>query len=311
MKVINALFLGLLLGMVSCIGTDTVDDPIVGAKVVPDDTQVALLVSETTELKATYYNIYGVETDASFTWESENLDVAEIDSDGILSGVSSGQSNVFAYVGDAQSSPVLATVVNSVDDVAFVTVSSPMGIQIQTNQEITLELSVSTINGNPIDDFEVTWHSTDTEIFEVSDQGVLTGVSYGFARVYAVVDGIESNRLGITVGSTSRTGTFQGANGYNASGTTELFLDDQGNLMLQLSQNFSTDFALGTYIYLANSTSGSAVSASGLEVSEITSGGGAIFNITEIDPSTTIDDFDYVIVLCKPATITFGYAQLN
>jgi hypothetical protein len=76
-------------------------------------------------------------------------------------------------------------------------------------------------------------------------------------------------------------GTFNSAGGYKAIGTARLeLLNDQ--LMLTLSDNFDTDFALGTFIYLANSTNGSVVRSTGFEVAQIFNDGGKTFNITTL-----------------------------
>jgi hypothetical protein len=84
-----------------------------------------------------------------------------------------------------------------------------------------------------------------------------------------------------------------------------------GNIILELSSNFETSFALGTFIYMANVTNGSQVRSSGLEVAQITTNGAKSFNLTAINPGIKLTDYTYVIILCKPATVTFGYAQLN
>jgi hypothetical protein len=158
---------------------------------------------------------------------------------------------------------------------------------------------------------EVQYSSQDPDILSVNQDGIATGMANGFGQITATVEGVQSNTLGIQVGQTSRTGTFIGANGYDAAGATELFLAQNGDLMLRLEGNFDTDFALGTFIYLSNSTSGSTTRNEGLEIQEVTSGGAHLFNVANLDPAVGIEDFNYVIILCKPATITFGYAQLN
>lgn len=78
-----------------------------------------------------------------------------------------------------------------------------------------------------------------------------------------------------------------------------------------MSSNFETSFALGTFIYLANSTSGSSVRSTGLEVAEIKNNGAKTFNITQIKSNATLTDFKYVVILCKPASLTFGFAELK
>ncbi len=47
--------------LMNCIGVDEVDDPIVGESIVVDQDQIALLIGDTTNLSATYFDQYGIE----------------------------------------------------------------------------------------------------------------------------------------------------------------------------------------------------------------------------------------------------------
>jgi len=301
----------LILFFSGCIGTDEVDDPIVGARIEIDREQVPLLVGDSTTVTATYFNQYGVRENVQLLWSSSNESVATIDLAGLVIGQAVGQANLVASYGNTESPDILITVVESLLDVASVTLSSPQGNQISVGQEVQLDVEVMNLNGDILTGLDVNFSALDPEYLSVDDEGKITGISNGLGRVVAEVEGVVSNTLNIQVGTTSRTGNFSGANGYDASGSTELLLADNGDLMLSLSSDFDTDFALGTYIYLSNSTSGSVTRNEGLEIQEITSGGAYLFNVTDVDPSVGIDDFEYVIVLCKPAAISFGIAQLT
>lgn len=301
----------LLLFLVGCIGTDEVDDPIVGESIRLDQEQISLLLGDSGLVSATFFNRYGIEEDVQLIWTSSNESVATVQIDGLVTAQGVGQAMLVAEVGATMSGPVLVTVVEDETAVAQVNLTSPVGNQISIDQEVMLNVEVFNVLGDPIEGMEVEYSSLDPEYIVVDENGIATGIDNGLGRIVATVDGVQSNTLSIQVGQTSRTGTFAGANGYEASGNTELFIAENGDLMLRLQDNFDTDFALGTYIYLSNSTSGSVTRNEGLEIQEIGSGGAHLFNVSSIDPEVSIDDFNYVIVLCKPATITFGYAQLN
>jgi hypothetical protein len=300
-----------MIGAYGCIGVDVVDDPIVGESIELNTYQEALLVGTETQVTARYFDQYGIEQDLQVNWSSSNEIVCTVEIDGVISGLSAGQSHIVASVSEIESPTLLVTVVENPEDVATVSISSPAGNQIQVDQSVQLNIEILNLNGEPIEPASITWESENESILTVNDQGEILGVGLGFTNVRAVVEGISSNSLGISVGQTSRSGNFQGANGYDASGSCELFIDDNGDLKLTLSSDFDTDFALGTYIYLSNSTSGGATASGGLEIQEITSSGTATFNVSNISAETGLNDFDYVIVLCKPAGITFGYAELN
>ncbi|MEM9051377.1 MAG: Ig-like domain-containing protein [Bacteroidota bacterium] len=304
------LFLSFL-ALYGCIGTDVVDAPIIGESITLEQEQLALLVGDSAQVNAVFFNKYGIQEDIQILWESENEDVATVDIDGSVVALSAGQSNLMASVGATRSEALQVTVVEDETAVAQVTITAPSGLQIEVDQEIQLEVGVFNVLNGEIADFEVSFESLDPEQIAVDQNGLVTGLSNGTGRVVAIVDGVESNTLEIQVGETSRTGTFVDANGYDSSGSTELFIADNGDLILELKDDFETDFALGTFIYLSNSTSGSVTRNEGLELQEVSNGGFHSFNISSIDPNVTIDDFQYVIVLCKPAAITFGYAQLD
>jgi hypothetical protein len=295
----------------SCIGTDEEDAPIVGESIELDRQQLSLLVGDSAEVNATFFNRYGVEEEAEISWISSNEAVASVNSSGVISGQGSGQSNLTAIVGSTESETLLVTVVEDENSVAQVTITSPVGTRISVGQEVELEIGVFNILGEQLTGLDISYTALDPQFLSVDQNGTATGVATGFGRIVATVEGVDSNTLGIQVGQTSRTGSFNGANGYDASGTTELFLAENGGLMLRLNSDFDTDFALGTFIYLSNSTSGSVTRNEGLEIQEVTTGGEHLFNVSSLDSEVGISDFQYVVVLCKPATITFGYAQLN
>ena len=166
-----------------------------------------------------------------------------------------------------------------------------------------------------MDNATVTWTSSDESIATITNQGLVTGLREGKSLISLQANDVAINfSLDVgaeTVVSTGRTAIFQGNNGYNASGMATLFLNENEQLILTFSDDFQTSFALGTFIYLSNSIDGSVVKSSGLDIGEITTGGAKTFNITNTDPTAGIETYQYVIVLCKPAGITFGFADFN
>lgn len=116
-----------------------------------------------------------------------------------------------------------------------------------------------------------------------------------------------------TMNSIIRTGTLQGSGGYESKGTVTLSQDGQGNIILATGEDFEVEFALGTFLYLSNDLSGSAIVSSGLEIADISQSttGAQSFNVTNINNQVTLDTYQYVIVLCKPAQLVFGSATLE
>jgi hypothetical protein len=300
---------GILLALTGCIGTDYVDDPIVGERIEISESQLALMVNETQLLSATYYDQYGIEKSVELTWTSSAQQVATVDSKGLLTAMSAGQAMIVASFGNTVSSSLNLTVVANANQVAKVVIASPANkISLAVGESHTLSVTVKNINDEILTGRTVQWFSENASIATVNN-GVVTGVSTGLVDIHAKVEGVKSNLLNFSIGA-GFSGSFVSAGGYKAIGMASVKEID-GDIILELSNNFETSFALGTFVYMANVTNGSQVKANGLEVSQITTNGAKSFNLSAISPGIKLTDYNYVIILCKPASVTFGYAELK
>ncbi len=300
----------LVFAISGCVGTDQIDEP-KDPSVVVDITSLVLMVGESKSVEATYfYNMDRPEPDTQLFWESKDESIAGVNQEGSISGIAKGQTQVIVFNPGEDTATVMVTVVETELDVASVIISADK-TSFNVGETIQLAATAYTSSNEEVSVDTFTWSSDMPSVVAVDASGLATAVSDGEAAITATVDGVSSQEIKLMVGLQSRSGNFQGAGSYNTSGTTTLFIDESGDLILELGENFETDFALGTFAYLANSTSGSVVRAQGLEVSEITGKGFHSFNISEIDASVTLDQYQYVIMLCKPASITFGSAELK
>lgn len=163
----------------------------------------------------------------------------------------------------------------------------------------------------------VEWKSSDPLIISITIEGLATAHKNGQVTITATVtDGSASTDIllqaaDVTEELSSKTATFMEVGNYMAEGTATLKKDENGEVILDLSSDFKTSFALGTFIYLSNSTSGSTTRSSGLELSQISSNGAKTFNVTSKESDVGLDTYRYVIVLCKPAGLTFGSADFQ
>ena len=303
--------IGVVAGLLSsCIGVDIVDDEPVDPILSISPMQGALNIGDNLQFNASYTNEFGQPTQVPVTWTSSQQTVLGIDGEGLATALSAGQTMVTASNGSTISNVVLITVVADSNAVASVNIlSDPLNLQL--NDTLTLEVEVLNLSGEMISGAVVSWSSNNPQVVTVDTSGKLQALTEGTAEITASVDGINSTPLVVTVGDNQRTGTFMGANGYTTEGTATLTIDGQDQLILTLSDDFDTDFALGTFLYLSNSTGGASTRNNGLELAELTTDGAATFNITEIMSSVGIHDYQYVVVLCKPASITFGFADLS
>lgn len=300
---------GILFALSSCIGTDYVDDPIVGERIEMNRSQLALMVDETQSLSATYYDQYGIEKSVELAWTSSAPLVATVDSNGLVKAISAGQAMVVASFGTTVSSSANITVVANANQVAKVEITSPANkISLSVGESHTLSVTVVNINDEILTGRSVQWFSENASIATVNN-GVVTGVSTGLVDIHAKVEGVKSNLLNFSIGG-GLSGSFVSAGGYKTIGMASL-KESNGDIILEFSANFETSFALGTFVYMANVTNGSQVKANGLEVAQITTNGAKSFNLSAISPGIKLTDFNYVIILCRPASVTFGYAELK
>lgn len=299
-----------IFGLCGCIGVDYIDDPIVGASIeITHSGSLALLPDETLQLQATYFNEYGLEEQVSLTWTTSNADVATVSQSGLVTAVGKGQANILAAFGAADAL-VTVNVVLGPDDVATVQLDlTPFAIDVDQQVDISDKVIVKNIDGDLLDGRVVEWFSENASIATINASGVVTGVAAGVTDLHAKVEGVKSNVVPLTVGS-ARAATFVSAGGYNTSGMATL--EQQGeDVILKLSDNFMTSFALGTFVYLANSTNGATVRSNGLELAQITTNGAKTFNVSDVNPDVELYDYRYVIILCKPAQVTFGIGDFN
>ncbi len=150
----------------------------------------------------------------------------------------------------------------------------------------------------------------------ISETGLVTAQADGTAAITVTVDGLASEPYPLTVGApvaAERSGSLQGKSGYVATGTVTLSRNGQGDVLLTTSDDFKVSLALGTFLYLSNSEAGGATATSGLEVADVSRAleGEQTFNVTAIDSTVDLDTYQYVVVLCKPARLTFGSAELK
>jgi hypothetical protein len=290
------------------VGTDVLEDPRVPARVVVNPSTLALPVGGTANLTAVYTNEFGLAADIPATWSTSNATVASISAGGTVDGRSPGQTLIIAKLGGTADTCRLTVVANA-NAVARVVISST-GTSLEPGETRMLSASVFNINNELLAGRTVTWQSSNSAFAAVSASGVLTALTAGRVTVTAMAEEVTSNALEFTIGA-SRTGTFTPAGGYVAAGTATLRIVNN-RLVLELGGDFRTSFALGTFIYLANNnTSGSTVRSAGVEIAEIRNNGAHTFDVTSVRPATTLGEFRYVIILCKPASLVFGSADLK
>ena len=82
-------------------------------------------------------------------------------------------------------------------------------------------------------------------------------------------------------------------------------------ILKNLTQLHTSRANSGTFVYLANSTNGATVRSAGVELGQIFKDGTHSFDISQLNNAIGLNDYKYVIILCKPASVTFGFAELK
>ncbi len=312
MKIFRSIILISLLG---CAGTDLVEDNLTALEIIiPTDViesngNFAKLVGQTADLGLTATSDLGgsfLFDDAN--WTSSNPDVAIIDDNGTVTALQVGDTFISASAMGITSNVIMVSVTDDQNVVALVEVNSPDDIQIISPGEV-LQLSARPLSvvGEQLP-VEVAWESEDINVAIVNQDGLVSAIREGTVRIIAS-SGNARGFFELTVGtamSFSRSGMFEGLNGYRTSGSVTLDANNDGSITLNLGNDFSAQNGPGLYLYLSNSSDGV---AGGLEIAALRNTRGA--DSYDLPSNIELDDFAHVILYCKPFGVGFGTAELS
>ncbi|MGI9544237.1 MAG: Ig-like domain-containing protein, partial [Cyclobacteriaceae bacterium] len=247
-----------LLALAGCIGQDILDDAAVEPQLAISPETGAIRLGETLSFSYAYTDQFGQPADANVTWATSDPAIIDIDQTGLATAIASGQVNISAAAGNAQSNQVRVTSVDDDNSVASVEIVGGSNV-IPIGGTAVYTARALNINGSEVTGVDFSWSSDNTSVASVDMTGEVQGLAPGTASITAIAEGVSSSPRQIMIGSSERTGTFESQSGYVAKGTAILEVNDVNELTLTLSEDFETSFALGTFIYLANSTNGSSV----------------------------------------------------
>lgn len=298
----------------ACVGTDELDDgapvaELTTADLEIDPASIGLMVDETEQFEY-IYTIYkgdlGVVTSGTATWTSDDLTIAEISQDGLLTAKGLGSTNIRLMV-DSLEAVAVVTVVGDTNSTAEVKIVTPSKTSFQINDKLQLEAQALNISGSTLNDKVITWESSNPAVISVNATGEITALVSGEALITAKTDSVSSATLSLEVQSASKTATFSGSGSYTVTGTATMFYNESDDLILEFSNDFSvSSFGAAIYVYLSNQDNSV---AGGAEIQQLTKQGGQSYNLTTINSSLTIDSYDYVIIHCKPFNIPFGQSS--
>ncbi len=152
-----------------------------------------ILVGEVALLDFQIYPVGAVQTE--IVWSSLNESVAEVDSRGVVTGISPGSVEIVAKIGGLDISVAHSIEVLPVEGERIVVAGDS---QITVGDDLLLEASVYPENATYQ---EVSWRSSDKEVATVDSRGVVRGVSLGTVEIIATLKDnpdVES-RMSVTV----------------------------------------------------------------------------------------------------------------
>jgi len=129
----------------------------------------------------------------SVTWTSDNLPVATVSNQGVVSGASAGSAQIQVTVDGVPSAPITATI--SSVPVATVTIG-PLNPAVVCGQQIQLTATTRDGNGNILNGRVVTWSSANLAIATIgSATGIASGVAVGQVQITATSEGVPGFAL--------------------------------------------------------------------------------------------------------------------
>ena len=150
-----------------------------------------LTVGDTIRFTATALTADGSRRDdVEVAWTSSNLDVATVNTSGIVMGVGAGTTEITAVADGVASSSVTVSVIESPPPSPMVSsiVVSPLMVSIDVGRTQQFEATAMTEDGMVISDIVFSWTSSDEGVATVDPSGLATGINTGEATITAMVD---------------------------------------------------------------------------------------------------------------------------
>ena len=159
--------------------------PVPVATVTLDPTSVTLEPGQTATLVATTKSADGtVLTGRAVTYTSDNVNVARVSSDGVVTGVAPGAATI-----TATSEGKTATATVTVQPMVAYVVVSPNEVSVRRNNTVQLSATAYDASNNVVVGRTVTWTSGDDHLATVSDTGLVTARRTGTVTITATIDG--------------------------------------------------------------------------------------------------------------------------
>jgi hypothetical protein len=147
-----------------CIGVDYEDDPIVGERIELDLVQVPLRVGDTHQIRAVFYDQYGLQKPTTFVWTSSNMQIAIVNEGGLITAQSVGQASV-VVAANGVTATFSVNVILDENQVASVVISSPANqTSLGIGGMISLNAVVKNIDNETLSGRTIEWFSDNPSV---------------------------------------------------------------------------------------------------------------------------------------------------
>ncbi|MBO5348680.1 MAG: Ig-like domain-containing protein [Clostridia bacterium] len=116
----------------------------------------------------------------TLTWESRNPDIAEVDSEGNITGISKGNTIITVTDEDGNTATIYVVVKNPATSIIIDPNTWTTELDSGETKQLTYKLTPKT---NPYPDAVITWSSSDESIATVDENGVVTPVEVGEVEI--------------------------------------------------------------------------------------------------------------------------------
>ena len=196
-------------GQVATVRVRVVSEPVTSVRITPQGSNHILRVTHTRQFAAECLSAtQQVLTGRTITWNSSNPIAATVSGNGLVTALAVGTSTVSATCNNVSSNPVSASVTITVTPipVSTVTISPQGGLALSLNQpgplpqgQLLATARDSAGNVLSLQGRSVVWFTDNEPVARVSNTGVVTGASIGFAQVHVAVDQVPSAPVPVTV----------------------------------------------------------------------------------------------------------------
>lgn len=162
------------LAVVSC---DSYDRTEVEPTITVDHNKITLFEGETMQLVASPATL-------EFTWESLNADIATVDANGLVTGVTEGATNIVAKSGDITFQvEVIVQVKVPIEGVEFRDLDGEE-YELAIGNSLKCVITQIPSGGNDIPMTDFAWWTDDENVARVSDAGVIKGIGSGATTLH-------------------------------------------------------------------------------------------------------------------------------